>query len=121
MKNTLLLAALISLSALTACQTHMPNTAASPAKPAPQAAAKQDVKACSVDADCVAVPKGCCQCDGYEAVNKNFAAEVTAKNKQNCPAFCTMQFCFNEITPKCVANKCTEEAKIYPEKFSQIQ
>ena len=35
-------------------------------------------KACTADADCVAVQKGCCMCDGYQAVSQKGAETVKA-------------------------------------------
>ncbi|WP_428897106.1 hypothetical protein Dip518_000892 [Parelusimicrobium proximum] len=72
--------------------------------------AKSD-KACSVDADCVKVAKGCCQCDGYDAVNKDAAKEINAVISEKCAkAVCTMQMCWNDITPVCENKVCTAKA-----------
>lgn len=73
--------------------------------------AKAD-KSCQTDADCVAVKKGCCMCQGYESVNKAAAEKLqTAWEKQCASAACTMQMCYVEIDPVCQNNVCTGTPK----------
>lgn len=68
-------------------------------------------KACSTDADCVAVQKGCCMCDGYRAVSQKGAETVKAAFDKACyHAPCTREMCRVQIAPKCVNNVCTGES-----------
>lgn len=69
-------------------------------------------KSCQTDADCVAVKKGCCLCQGYESVNKEAAAKLQAKWENECAvAACTLQMCYVEINPVCKNNVCTGTPK----------
>lgn len=69
-------------------------------------------KTCQTDSDCAAVQKGCCPCAGYEAVNARVAAKLQKKLKKACGmAACTLEMCYEEITPKCVKNQCAGELK----------
>ena len=68
-------------------------------------------KACTVDADCVAVQKGCCLCDGLQAVSQKGAETVKAAFEKACyHAPCTREMCRVDVTPKCVNNVCTGES-----------
>lgn len=74
-------------------------------------AIKKADKACTVDADCVAVQKGCCMCDGYQAVSKSGAEQVKAAFETACAAgACTREMCYVQIEPKCVNNVCMGES-----------
>ncbi len=78
-----------------------------------------DTKVCRTDSDCVAIPKGCCQCDGLQAVNKWHAEKMKMDLQASCKdTMCTMQYCFNEIRPKCESNKCTAVPQQYPEQYN---
>ncbi|WP_424245686.1 putative small secreted protein [Elusimicrobium posterum] len=67
---------------------------------------------CNLDSDCVAVYKGCCQCDGQAAVNQNFTEKFKDYKNETCAnQVCTMQYCFNDIEVKCESGKCVGEAK----------
>lgn len=69
-------------------------------------------KSCQTDADCVAVKKGCCLCDGYESVNKKAEESLKAAWSQECATTpCTLQMCYVEITPVCKNNVCTGTPK----------
>ncbi len=68
-------------------------------------------KSCTVDADCVAVYKGCCMCDGLRAVSRKGAEKVKAVFQQSCAkAPCTREMCRVNIEPKCINNVCTGES-----------
>lgn len=68
-------------------------------------------KACTVDADCVAVQKACCPCDGLIAVSRQGAEAVKASFEKSCAtAPCTREMCRVDITPKCVNRVCTGES-----------
>lgn len=68
-------------------------------------------KTCTADADCVAVQKGCCMCDGYQSVSKAGAAQVkTAFEKACATGACTREMCYVQVEPKCVNNVCTGES-----------
>lgn len=68
-------------------------------------------KVCVQDADCVAVQKGCCMCDGYQAVSKAGAEKVQAVFDKACAmAPCTREMCYVQIEPKCINNVCTGES-----------
>lgn len=68
-------------------------------------------KACVQDADCAAVQKGCCMCDGYIAVSKAGAEKVKAAFDKACAmAPCTREMCRVQIEPKCVNNVCMGES-----------
>ena len=64
-------------------------------------------KACETDADCVAVSKGCCLCDGQEAVNKKFQNKLDACGVGPC----TLQMCYTDIDVACVNHVCTGTLK----------
>ena len=68
-------------------------------------------KSCTADADCVAVQKGCCMCDGYQSVSQKGAETVKAAFDKACyHAPCTREMCRVQIAPKCVNNVCTGES-----------
>ncbi len=63
--------------------------------------------ACKVDGDCTAAYKGCCMCEGMEAVSKTYAAEREAKRMKDCAMTpCTLQMCYVDIDTKCNAGVC---------------
>lgn len=69
-------------------------------------------KTCQTDADCVAVKKGCCMCQGYESVNKAAAQQLQQEWVKACSAAaCTLQMCYVEIDPVCENNVCTGTPK----------
>lgn len=69
-------------------------------------------KSCRTDADCAAVKKGCCLCQGYESVNKSAAADLQNQWNAACAAApCTLQMCYVEIDPVCKNNVCTGTLK----------
>ena len=69
-------------------------------------------KACQTDADCVAVSKGCCLCDGQEAVNKQFQMDLDKQREEACGVGpCTLQMCYTDIDVACVENICTGTLK----------
>lgn len=104
---------------LTVCCAAVLSACASSPKPAginakPKALAKAILKAdkaCTADADCAAVQKGCCACDGLKAVSQKGAETVKAAFDKAClHAPCTREMCRVQITPKCVNNVCTGES-----------
>lgn len=109
MKKAILL--IICAAALAACSS-APKRVGINAVPAKvtKAIAKAD-KSCTVDADCAAVQKGCCMCDGYQAVSQKGAETVKAAFDKACSlAPCTREMCRVQIAPKCVNNVCTGES-----------
>ena len=73
-------------------------------------------KKCSKDSDCVKIAKGCCECDGYDAVSKTSAERIKPALSEKCKTgVCTMQLCLNDITPVCENKVCT--AKPAPGSF----
>lgn len=69
-------------------------------------------KACKVDADCTSVKKGCCLCNGYEAVNKEAAAALKPMWEKECAmAACTLQMCYVEINTACQEGVCVGTPK----------
>lgn len=69
-------------------------------------------KACVTDADCVAVSKGCCLCDGQEAVNKKYEAKLAVQREKACGVGpCTLQMCYTDIDVSCVNKVCTGKLK----------
>lgn len=104
MKKLLLLTCCAAV--LSACAATNPGINTVPAKLT--AAIKKADKSCQVDADCVAVQKGCCMCAGYEAVNKNAAAKVESVFEKQCASgACTREMCYVQIEPICKQNVCT--------------
>ena len=95
-----------ALAVLAGCAATNPGINTVPAKLT--AAIKKADKSCQVDADCVAVQKGCCMCAGYEAVNKNAAAKVESVFEKQCASgACTREMCYVQIEPTCEKNVCT--------------
>lgn len=93
-----------------ACTNHSASVNAVPTEYAKLVASAS--KACQTDADCAAVQKGCCPCAGYEAVNAQVAPKLQKKLEKACGlAACTLEMCYEEITPKCVKNQCAGEPK----------
>ncbi len=69
-------------------------------------------KACETDADCVAIAKGCCLCDGQDAVNKKFQNKLDEQREDACGVGpCTLQMCYTDIDVACVNNICTGTLK----------
>lgn len=69
-------------------------------------------KACTTDADCVPVKKGCCECAGYEAVNAQAAEKVQKVWEKECTnAPCTREMCYVQIDPVCENNVCVGKLK----------
>lgn len=69
-------------------------------------------RACTTDADCVAVKKGCCECAGYEAVNVQAAEKVQKVWEKECTnAPCTREMCYVQIDPVCENNVCVGKLK----------
>lgn len=69
-------------------------------------------KACKVDADCVAVDKGCCLCDGKTAVNKKFENSLSTQRAEACGIGpCTLQMCYTDIDVSCVNGACAGTPK----------
>ena len=67
----------------------------------------QESKACTVDADCVAVSKGCCECDGQEAVNKKYVEDLSVQREKACGVGpCTLQMCYEDIQVSCENQVC---------------
>ena len=72
----------------------------------------QKYKSCKVDADCVAISKGCCPCDGQEAVNKKYAEKLNQHRLRACGVGpCTLQMCYTDIDVACVNKVCTGTPK----------
>lgn len=72
-------------------------------------------KSCKTDADCVAVNKGCCPCDGQEAVNVKAVEKLQAQREDACGVVpCTLQMCYTDIEVSCVKKVCTGTPKTYP-------
>ena len=104
---------LIACAALLAACSSAPKSVGINAMPVKlgEAIAAAD-KACSVDADCVAVKKGCCECAGYEAVNAKAAEKVQKVWEKECQmAPCTREMCYVQIDPVCENNVCTGKLK----------
>lgn len=69
-------------------------------------------QACETDADCIAVSKGCCPCDGQEAVNKKFQKKLAKQREKACGVGpCTLQMCYTDIDVACVNKVCTGTLK----------
>ena len=95
-----------ALAVLAGCAASNPGINAVPAKLT--AVIEKADKSCQVDADCVAVQKGCCMCAGYEAVNKNAAVKVESVFEKQCAnGACTREMCYVQIEPACEKNVCT--------------
>ena len=76
-------------------------------------------KSCKTDADCTSVKKGCCMCDGNEAVNKTFAAAIQPVWEKDCAMKpCTLQMCYVEINTSCRQGVCTGTPKPMNEYFA---
>lgn len=75
-------------------------------------------KACMTDADCTAIAKGCCLCDGQEAVNKKYEAKLSKQREKACGVGpCTLQMCYVEIDTSCQNGKCVGTPKPYKDYF----
>lgn len=62
---------------------------------------------CRTDADCVAVNRSCCRCDGKVAVNRRVAAALRTKWLSDCPtAVCTQEMCYTDLNVSCQNNRC---------------
>ena len=67
---------------------------------------------CSVNTDCVAVQKGCCECAGYEAVNVKSAEKIKKIWQNECQyAPCTREMCYVQIEPECQQGICVGRPK----------
>lgn len=74
----------------------------------------QESKACTADSDCVAVAKGCCECDGQEAVHKKYTRDLSVQREKACGVGpCTLQLCYEDIEVSCVRQVCTGK-KVMP-------
>ena len=72
----------------------------------------QNYKSCKTDADCVAISKGCCPCDGQEAVNKKYVESLNKKRLNACGVGpCTLQMCYTDINVSCVNKVCAGTPK----------
>ena len=70
-------------------------------------------KTCQVDADCTAVSKGCCQCQGKEVVNQEAALALRSFwNKECAKAICTLQMCYTDIETWCERGTCKSKPKV---------
>ncbi|MGB2579492.1 hypothetical protein AAIR98_001411 [Elusimicrobium simillimum] len=88
-----------------ACKNNTTQNAAAAQERYRQTLAGQNT--CAADSDCVKIAAGCCQCDGYAAINKKHFAALTQKKNAMCDgAMCTMQYCFNDVTVSCQNKKC---------------
>lgn len=106
MKKVLFLA--LCAAALSAC---VPTSVVNAKPKALTKAILKADKACTVDADCVAVQKGCCMCDGMQAVSQQGAETVKTAFEKACATVpCTREMCRVDIAPKCVNNVCTGES-----------
>lgn len=64
-------------------------------------------RTCTVDADCAAVQKGCCECAGYTAVNAKAAEKIQKIWDKSCQmAPCTREMCYVRITAECQQGIC---------------
>ena len=109
MKKVLFLT--VCAAVLAACAS-APNSVGINAKPKSltKAILKAD-KTCTADADCVAVQKGCCMCDGYQAVSQKGAETVKAAFEKACSlAPCAREMCRVQIVPKCFNKGCMGES-----------
>ena len=62
---------------------------------------------CQTDADCVAVNRTCCRCDGKVAVNRRAAAALRGKWVAECTsAPCLQVMCFTDLDVSCQNNRC---------------
>ena len=69
-------------------------------------------KSCQIDADCTAVSKGCCLCQGKEVVNQSAALALrTMWNKECAKAVCTLQMCYTDIETWCERGECKSKPK----------
>ena len=72
-------------------------------------------KSCQVDADCTAVNKGCCQCQGKEVVNQAAAQALRPLwNKDCAKAICTLQMCYTQIETWCERGECKSKPAVRP-------
>ncbi len=82
-----------------------------PKKAATYAQVIQANQDCQTDADCVAVNRSCCRCDGKIAVNRRVAGTLRAKWLSECPtAVCTQEMCYTDLSVSCQANRCVGTA-----------
>lgn len=62
---------------------------------------------CRTDADCVAVNRTCCRCDGKVAVNRRVASRLRAKWLAECTtAPCLQNMCYTDMEVSCTNNRC---------------
>lgn len=62
---------------------------------------------CQTDADCVAVNRTCCRCDGKIAVNRRVATQLRAKWVAQCTsAPCLQELCYTDLDVSCQNNRC---------------
>ncbi|MDR1684707.1 MAG: hypothetical protein LBR90_04540 [Elusimicrobiota bacterium] len=70
-------------------------------------AAVEEAAACQKDSDCIAVPAGCCQCDGQTAANKSAQTRLAGLKSEVCQnRVCTMQMCLTAVEVTCEQNRC---------------
>lgn len=65
----------------------------------------KEMQACTSDAECTVVNKGCCSCGETLVINKMFTDDYR-KSLRCHETVCTMQFCEIPQNSKCVQNVC---------------
>lgn len=69
---------------------------------------------CQTDADCVAVNRTCCRCDGKIAVNRRVAGKLRAKWVAECTsAPCLQAMCFTDMSVSCQNKRCVGKLMAY--------
>lgn len=64
-------------------------------------------RSCKTHQDCVQIDKGCCLCDGKQAVHKKHVEKLDKQREEACGIGpCTMQMCYTDLNVKCEKNKC---------------
>ena len=101
-------------SLLVGCSTPQPVNAPVNLKAKNYAQALESAsKKCQVDADCTAVNKGCCLCQGKEVVSQEAAiALLSFWNKDCSKAVCTLQMCYTDIETWCERGTCKSKPKV---------
>ena len=75
---------------------------------------------CSVNTDCVAVQKGCCECAGYAAVSVKSAEKIKKIWQNECQnAPCTREMCYVQIEPECQQGICVGKPKTMDSYFGR--
>lgn len=77
-------------------------------------------RTCKTDEDCVAVNKGCCECQGKDVVNINAKEEILPLWKNQCAnVACTLQMCYVDLDVFCQDGYCKGSPKKHEEYFTK--